>query len=944
MAGISSISSPTTASTPSTTSSSTTPFVPVAGQGLLASSTGLISGLQTQQIINALLTFDQEPVTQLNSQITTEQNQQSAYSTLSSQLTALQTDAQQLSDSSVLGARTANSSDPSALTATASAGAPLASYLVTPVAQAQTQALLSNGFSDSTTTPVGQGTITIKLGGFVNPSTPLSQLNGGAGVPRGKISITDRSGATATVDLSAAQTIDDVVNDINQTAGIHVQASLSGNSLVLTDKSGSTSGNLIVQDIANGSTAAGLGIAGSVASNTLTGTNLVSLSGSTQLSTLNDGNGVGTAQGVPDFNITLKDGTVFAVQLGSATTLQNVLDDINNNSQNGGKLTASISGTHLVLTDNTSGPGTLTVNALNGSSAAKDLGILGTEQGGGVLTGSQIISGLDTVLLKDLKGGSGITTPGSIQLTDRSGKTANVNLSSAATLSDVITAINGAGLGLTASVNAAGDGIQINDTTGQTTSNLIIADVGGGTTAANLHITANSASNSVNSGDLNLKYIGLNTALSSLNGGAGIQQGSFQITDSSGKSAIVNLSGSNINTVGDVITAINTSGAGVRASINATGDGILLTDIAGGSGTMQVTDQGGTTAASLKIAGSAVGGQIDGAFRYSITVGPNDTLSTLQQSLLSSGAPVTTNILSDGASSQPYHIMIGSEQSGLAGRLLIDTGTTGLSLSTLTPAANAVVQVGVASGNNLLFTSSTNTFSDILPGLTVNVTGTSSSPVTVSVGQDPSALVNAIQNFVNDYNTVSGTIAQDDSYDTSTNTGSILYTDPTVEQINNTLNNFLTGTWGASTDKTRSLLQMGITLNNGQLSINSSALQAAVAADPAGVQDFLGNATNGMATGLSKALQNFTAPFTGAIAEQSNNLSQQISDQQAQITSLNAEIAAKTTLLQNEFANMESNLATIQSHGSVLSQLSNLATFNSYYANGSSTPPSSSGG
>lgn len=943
MAGVSSVSTPTVTTPSVGSSTSSSPFVPIAGQGLLASSTGLISGLQTQQIINALLTFDQEPVTNLNNQITTEQNQQSAYSTLSSQLAALQSDAQQLSDSSVLGARSATSSNSSAITASASAGAPLASYLVTPVAQAQTQALLSNGFTDSTSAPVGQGTITIKLGGFVTPSTPLAQLNGGAGISRGKISITDRSGATATVDLSAAQTMDDVVNDINQTAGIHVQASVSGNALSITDKSGSTSSNLIVQDIANGTTAANLGIAGSVGSNTLTGTNLVYLSGATQLSVLNDNNGVGKANGVPDFTITLKNGGSFAVQLGSATTLQDVLNAINNNSQNGGKLTASISGTHLVLTDNTGGSGTLSVSALNGSTAATDLGILGSEQGGGVLTGSQIISGIDTVLLKDLNGGSGITTPGSIQLTDRSGATATVNLSSAGTLNDVIAAINGAGLGLTASANAADDGIQINDTTGKTTSNLIVADIGGGTTAANLHIAANTASTSVNSGDLNLRYISANTALSSLNGGAGIQQGVFQITDSAGRTGTVDLTGSNINTVGDVITAINTSGAGVRASINATGDGILITDVAGGSGTMQVADQGGTTAASLKLAGTAVNGQINGAFRYAITVGPNDTLSTLQQSLLSSGAPVTTNILNDGTSGQPYHLMVGSEQSGLAGRLLIDTGTTGLSLSTLTPAANAVVQVGVASGNNLLFTSSNNTFSNILPGLTVNVTGTSSSPVTVTVGQDSSALVSAIQNFVNDFNTVSGTIAQDDSYDTSTNTGSILYTDPTVEQINNTLNNFLTGTWGSSTDKTRSLLQMGITLNNGQLSINSSTLQAAVAADPSGVQDFLGNASNGMATQLANALQNYTLPFTGAIAEQSNNLSQQISDQQSQITSLNAEIASKTTLLQNEFANMESSLATIQTQGNMLSQLANMATFNSYYANGSATPSSSSG-
>lgn len=945
MAGIGSVTSPSAVTTPSTgtTSTSAAPLVPVSGQGLIASSTGLVSGLQTQQIIQALLTFDQEPVTDLNNKITTEQNQQSAYSTLSSQLAALQVDAQQLTSSSVIGARTANSSNSSVLTATAGPGAPLGSYLITPVAQAQTQELLSNGFADTTNTKIGAGTITVKLGGFVNTATPLAQLNGGQGVARGKISITDRSGATATIDLTAARTIDDVVSDINETAGIHVQASISGDSLVLADKSGSTNGNLIVQDVGTGTTAANLGIAGSVAASTLTGTNLVTLTGSTQLSSLNDNNGVRTAAGVPDFQIHLKNGTTLAIQVSSAATVQNVLDDINNDSLNAGKVTASISGNHLVLTDNTGGAGTLSVSALNGSNAAKDLGILGSEQSGGVLTGKRVISGLDTVLLQDVNGGSGITTPGQIQLTDRSGATATIDLSSASTLTDVISAINGAGLGLNASVNAAGDGLQINDITGKTASNLIIADVGGGSTAADLKIATNSATNGVNSGDLNVRYISENTPLSKLNNGLGIQPGKFQITDSSGKSAIVNLTGSNIQTVGDVITAINTSGVGVHASVNTTGDGLLLTDVAGGSGTMQVVDQGGTTAASLKLAGSAVNGQIDGAFRYKVTVGPNDTLANLQQDFVNAAVPVTINIINDGSSSKPFHAMIGSTQSGLIGRLLIDTGSTGLSLSTLTPATDAAVQIG-SGGANLLFTSSNNTFTNILPGVNVTVSGVSSSPVTITVGQDTQALTNAIQSFVNDFNTVSSTISQYDSYNPTTGQGGVLFADPTIEQIHNSLFNMIGGVAGSPTDQTRSLLQMGVTLNNGQLSINSTALQQAIAADPSGVQDFLGNATTGMATQLNKLLRNYTAPATGVIAQRNQALTQQITDQQQRITFLNAQIAAKQTLLQNQFANMENSLSTLQTQGNMLQQLANMANFNANYASGGGSSSSGKSG
>lgn len=915
------------------------------GQGLVTAGTGLISGLPVNQIVSALLTFDQEPVTDLNNQITTETNQQTALTSLSAALLALQGDSQALSSQNVLAARTVSSSNSSAITGTASSSAPLASYLVTPVVQAQTQEFLSNGFSDSNNTAVGGGTVLVKLGGFVNSPTALSQLNGGSGVAAGKISITDRSGATATVDLTTARTIDDVVNDINQTAGIHVQASISGDGLVIADKSGSTNSNLIVQDIAGGTTAANLGIAGSVAANTLTGTSVVSLNGGTQLALLNDNNGVRRAKGVPDFQITLKDGTNFDISLGSASTLQNVVDDINNDSSNGGKLTASISGTHLVLTDTSGGAGTLTVSALNGSNAAKDLGILGTEQGGGVLTGKRIISGLDTVLLQDINGGAGITTPGSVQLTDRSGATATINLSGANTLNDVITAINGAGLGLAASVNAADDGILIKDTTGKTTSNLIIADTGGGTTAANLHIAANVAATSVNSGDLNERYISENTQLSQLNGGTGISRGTFQITDSKGKSAIIDTTLSSIQTVGDVINAINTSGVGVSASINANGDGILLTDTAGGAGTMQVADQSGSAAAGMKIAGSAVSGQINGAYRYSVTIGPNDTLTQAEQDFLNSGAPVTVNILNDGSSSQPYHLMVGSTNSGLAGRLLIDTGATGLSLSTLTPAADAVLQVGTGGGgSSLLFTSSTNTFSNVLPGLSLTVTGTSSTPVTVSVGQDTSSLVATIQNFVADFNKISSAISQDTSYDPTTQKSGPLFGNITVENIYNTVLNLVTGVSGSSSDKTRSLMQMGVTLSGGQLSVDANALAAAVAADPSGVADFIGNATSGMATQLTTALKSYTDQFTGIIQQSVSSINQEITDQQSQISFLNSQIDAKKAVLMQEFNHMESALATIQNQQSMLGQLTNLANFNSAYAaNGGGSSSGSSG-
>lgn len=893
--------------------------------GRISAGTGLISGLPIQDIVTKLLQFDRQPVDDLTTRIASEKKQQTALLDLSSKLLAFQNASHSLSSQNVLSARSAASSAPSIISASAEAGAPLASYLLTPIAQAQTQQLLSNGFPDATTAPVGAGTITVKWGGFVNPATALAQLNGGAGVYRGQIRVTDRSGASATVDVSTAQTIDDVIQKINQTAGVHVEASINGDGLVLTDKTGLTASNLIVQDLGAGTAAADLGIAGSIASNTLAGASVVSLSGGTSLSFLNDNNGVRKAPGVDDFQINLKDGTSFNVNLANATTLQHALDAVNNNVSNGGKLTASISGTHLVLTDNTGQPGTLSVAALNGSKAAFDLGILGNEQGGGVLAGARIISGLDTVLLRDVNGGSGITTPGQVSLTDRSGATATINLGAAATLNEVVVAINGAGLGLNASVNPAGNGIRIADTTGQSASNLIVADVGGGTTAANLHITANSAATAINSGDLNLRYISENTLLSKLNGGAGIQPGSFQVTDSAGHQSVIDLTSANLRTVGDVLTELNASGVGIHAEINATGDGILLTDTAGGSETLQVAELGGTTAASLKLVGSAVGGQIDGAFRYQATVGAADTLTQLKAELLAAGAPVTLNIVNDGGSSLPYRLLVGSTHAGAAGRLLIDPGSTGVSFATLTPAADAVLQVGSAGAGNLLFTSSTNAFNNVLPGLTVNVNGVSTTPATITVGQDPQALLTAIHAFVDDFNAVSSTISQLDSYDATTQKGGVLQSDFTVRQVHETLFDLVTGLAGNSADQTRSLMQMGITLTNGQLSVNDAALQAAIAEDSAGVQDFLGNSTTGLAKKLGDALQTITNPIDGTLQQRVNSITQAIDAQQDRIDFLNVQIDAKKQLMLEKFTSMERVLATLQAQQSQIANLANLA-------------------
>ncbi len=156
---------------------------------------------------------------------------------------------------------------------------------------------------------------------------------------RGKIRITDRSGASAVIDLSFARNVDDVLNAINGSTDINVTATVVGDSFKLTDNSGG-SGNLKVQDVSGGKTAANLGIDNiDVAANSATGSDVFTLSSKTVLSTLNDGTGVQLKTG-NDLSVALADGSTVGVDLGSAKTLGDVINAIN--SAGAGKLTAAI--------------------------------------------------------------------------------------------------------------------------------------------------------------------------------------------------------------------------------------------------------------------------------------------------------------------------------------------------------------------------------------------------------------------------------------------------------------------------------------------------------------------------------------------------------------------------------------------------------------------------
>ena len=191
--------------------------------------------------------------------------------------------------------------------------------------------------------------------------TPIDTLAGGTGIDLTGLVITNGT-RTETVDLSTAETVQDIINAINN-AGVFVLARINDDGTRI-DVFNQVSGSSLGIGENGGTTAADLGIR--------------TFDAATPLDQLNFGRGVTFADGEADLQITMKDGSTLDVTLDGAVTIGDVIDRINEAAGLAGvNVTASFAqtGNGIQLVDGTTGAGALSVSMLNLSPAVMDLGL-----------------------------------------------------------------------------------------------------------------------------------------------------------------------------------------------------------------------------------------------------------------------------------------------------------------------------------------------------------------------------------------------------------------------------------------------------------------------------------------------------------------------------------------------------------------------------------------
>lgn len=292
------------------------------------------------------------------------------------------------------------------------------------------------------------------FGSDINPAltlnSKLSDLYGGSGVAPQQIVVTlSSSGTPQTIDLSSARTMGDIKTQIENvlgTSNVTVSINAAKNGLSITP----ATGTVTVADTSSGNTAARLGIVGTGAA--ITGGDLEPrMSLLTNLADLNGGTGIGATSGT-GLRIT-NGGTTQVVDLTGLVTVEDLLN----------KLRSADLGLSVGI--NEQGNGLAIASRLSGS----DFSI--GENGGTNATLLGIRTFTTSTPLSSLNGGTGVPVDGGLKLniTRHDGTVVDVDLAGSHNVQDVLTKINGAAAGLTATLNSVGNGITLTDTSVGTT-------------------------------------------------------------------------------------------------------------------------------------------------------------------------------------------------------------------------------------------------------------------------------------------------------------------------------------------------------------------------------------------------------------------------------------------------------------------------------------------
>lgn len=347
--------------------------------------------------------------------------------------------------------------------------------------------------------------------------------------------------------------------------------------------------------------------------------------------------------------------------------------------------------------------------------------------------------------------------------------------------------------------------------------------------------------------------------------------------------------------------------------------GIAAGTAAGATGTLSI--QLGSWAGAAFTAGATAA--------IAVTVGATDTVSTIAGKINAANAGVTATVLSDGTNDR---LVVQSTSSGAAaGFSIAATGNAALSAygftnSTATaPSATSMFmgQAGLnalATVNGVALVSATNNMANVIPGVSLQLTQTTTAPVNITVANDLTVVQKNIQSFVDAYNALNQTLSDATKYTAATKTGGPLQGDSSTLGLKNVLSSILGSSSVGSTFARIS--EAGLERQtDGSLKINQTKLTSAMQ-NLGNLQNlFTTNNSNASTNGFGLKVRDFARAmiaFDGQVTHKSAALQGSIDRNSKDQDNVNLHASVVEAMLNKQYSALDTQMATLTSLSSYM--------------------------
>ena len=325
---------------------------------------------------------------------------------------------------------------------------------------------------------------------------------------------------------------------------------------------------------------------------------------------------------------------------------------------------------------------------------------------------------------------------------------------------------------------------------------------------------------------------------------------------------------------------------------------------------------------------------VDSTRTKTITIdSSNATLGGLRDAINAANAGVSATIVTGTAGAQ---LLLTSNSTGLANVMqLSGTGTSPLAGFDYTPATDSgTLSQATADGgqaatdaaftlNGIGATSSSNSVTGVLDGVTLNLLNTTTSATTLTVSKNTSSgLTTALNAFITAYNAANTAMTSLGAYDEKTKTAGSLQGNSTLRTAKNQISSLVSGATAGGTSVYQHLSNIGVSMaRDGSLSLDSAKLGTAVAADPTGVANLVAAVGSTYKTAIDGMVGT-----TGSITTATDGANRSIKDltkRQEQLTARLAIIKANYT---KQFTALDTLVASMKTTSSYLTtQLASLS-------------------